>query len=285
MRDHTTRPPAAKGRRHRQTPRRMAALFGGSLLITMTMAGCSPMLAQSAPPAAARLAEAAMEIDAADIRSDESLERSREVREAAERDNGRRVVVSLEERRLWYLSGADTLYTAPVAIGKSSILEYGEKTYTFDTPVSIRTVRGREANPVWVPPDWHYLEVAAEHEMEVKWLKPNGSHILDDGRRLVVRGSRIGLVDLDGKYEALPIGQEIIFDNTVFVPPVSSAHRRIPGELGKYKIDLGDGILFHGTPHEASVGTAATHGCMRMLDQDIEWLYKNLPIRTPVYIY
>ena len=283
MRDQLTRPPAATGRRHRMTPQRMAALFGGSLLFAM--AGCTPMLAQSAPPAAARLADAALEIDAGDIRSPESLAKSMEVREAAERDRGRRVVVSLDERRLWYVNGEDTLYTAPVAIGKSTILEYGEKTYTFDTPVSIRTVRGREANPVWVPPDWHYLEVAAEHEMEVAWLKPNAAHTLDDGRKLVVRGTRVGVVDLDGSYEALPIGQEIIFDNTVFVPPFGSAHRRIPGELGKYKIDLGDGILFHGTPYEASVGTAATHGCMRLRDEDIEWLYKNLPSRTPVYIF
>lgn len=283
MRDHLRRPQAATGRRHRMTPQRMATLFGGSLLFAM--GGCTPMLAQSAPPAASRLADAALEIDAGDIRSPESLAKSMEVRDAAERDRGRRVLVSLDERRLWYLNGDDTLYTAPVAIGKSTVLEYGEKTYTFDTPISIRTVRGREANPVWVPPDWHYLEVAAEHEMEVAWLKPGASHTLEDGRKLVVRGSRIGIVDLDGTYEALPIGQEIIFDNKVFVPPIGSAHRRIPGELGKYKVDLGDGILFHGTPHEASVGTAATHGCMRLRDEDIEWLYKNLPSRTPVYIF
>ena len=30
---------------------------------------------------------------------------------------------------------------------------------------------------------------------------------------------------------------------------------------------------------------AVTHGCMRLSDPDIEWLYRHVPVGTHVYIY
>jgi L,D-transpeptidase YbiS len=30
---------------------------------------------------------------------------------------------------------------------------------------------------------------------------------------------------------------------------------------------------------------AATHGCVRLRDDDIEWLYEHVPVGTKVYIY
>ncbi|NTW28438.1 MAG: L,D-transpeptidase family protein [Coriobacteriia bacterium] len=43
-------------------------------------------------------------------------------------------------------------------------------------------------------------------------------------------------------------------------------------------------ILFHGTSDTGSIGTAASHGCMRMYQQDIEEMYELVPVGTPVYI-
>ena len=34
-----------------------------------------------------------------------------------------------------------------------------------------------------------------------------------------------------------------------------------------------------------SIGKAATHGCMRLRDEDIEWLYQFVPVGTKIYIY
>jgi lipoprotein-anchoring transpeptidase ErfK/SrfK len=45
-----------------------------------------------------------------------------------------------------------------------------------------------------------------------------------------------------------------------------------------------DGIRFHGTNNPGSVGTAASHGCMRMYRTDIEALYPKVPIGIAVYI-
>ena len=33
------------------------------------------------------------------------------------------------------------------------------------------------------------------------------------------------------------------------------------------------------------IGLAATHGCVRLRDEDIEWMYENIPIGTKVYVY
>jgi lipoprotein-anchoring transpeptidase ErfK/SrfK len=44
------------------------------------------------------------------------------------------------------------------------------------------------------------------------------------------------------------------------------------------------GVGFHGTDETYSLGTAASHGCMRMAVPDIEELYDQVPVGTPVYI-
>ncbi|NEQ96193.1 MAG: L,D-transpeptidase [Cyanothece sp. SIO2G6] len=43
-------------------------------------------------------------------------------------------------------------------------------------------------------------------------------------------------------------------------------------------------IGFHGTPNEASVGQAASHGCIRMLNQDVRALYAIAEIGMPVIV-
>jgi lipoprotein-anchoring transpeptidase ErfK/SrfK len=43
-------------------------------------------------------------------------------------------------------------------------------------------------------------------------------------------------------------------------------------------------IGIHGTPVPSSVGTAASHGCIRMYMSDVEWLYERVRVGTPVII-
>jgi lipoprotein-anchoring transpeptidase ErfK/SrfK len=44
------------------------------------------------------------------------------------------------------------------------------------------------------------------------------------------------------------------------------------------------GIRIHGTPSDSSIGTYASHGCIRMHISDSEALYPLVPIGTPVFI-
>jgi len=55
--------------------------------------------------------------------------------------------------------------------------------------------------------------------------------------------------------------------------------------LGKYALYFAlPGIRMHGTNMPASVGRRASHGCIRMLPNDIKFLYEHVPLGTPVHI-
>jgi len=43
-------------------------------------------------------------------------------------------------------------------------------------------------------------------------------------------------------------------------------------------------VGIHGTPASGSIGTAASHGCIRMYIRDAEWLFERVKIGTPVLI-
>jgi len=50
-------------------------------------------------------------------------------------------------------------------------------------------------------------------------------------------------------------------------------------------LDLGDGIGIHGTAEDWSIGTRASHGCIRMHVSDVIALYPRVPVGTPVLIH
>lgn len=205
--------------------------------------------------------------------------------EASKRDQNLRIVVSLEDRKLWVIVGTDTVREASVAIGSGETLVFGEKMWTFDTPRGIRTIRGKDADPKWTPPEWHYAETAKEYGLKVVNLSLNKPYRISGNRKIMFQDGEAGVMHPDSGFALLPIDEEIVFDNILFVPPAGSKNRKVQGTLGKYKLDTGTGVLLHGTPHKNSIGKAVTHGCMRLGDADIEWLYDYVPVGTKVYIY
>jgi hypothetical protein len=208
------------------------------------------------------------------------------LRAAAFRAPGPHLVVSLADRRLWYLEGRDTVFTTLVAVGKGTRLEFGSRAWRFDTPRGVRRVQTKQANPVWTPPEWHYAELAADSGWALAPLERGRPARLRDGGALEVRGDQVVYRHPGGGgEEVIPADEEIIFDRTLFVPPMDTRNRRVPGELGAYALGLGGGYLLHGTPHKDSIGQAATHGCIRLGDDAIAWLYRNVAVGTPVYIF
>ena len=204
---------------------------------------------------------------------------------AANNDSALRIVISLDDRQLWALIGRDTLLGAPIAVSMDETLAYAGRTWLFETPRGVRKVLEKKENPVWIPPDWHYAEVARRHSLDLAPMKA-GKTPLSNGRFLEVRDSLVGIV-VPGYLEFTPllVDEEIVFDKTLFIPPVGSLNRRIEGELGLFALDLGNGILLHGTPYKGSIGQAVTHGCIRLHDEDIQWLHDMMPVGTRVYIY
>ena len=44
------------------------------------------------------------------------------------------------------------------------------------------------------------------------------------------------------------------------------------------------GAGIHGTDATNSIGTAASHGCIRMLIPDVIELYDQVPVGAPIYV-
>jgi lipoprotein-anchoring transpeptidase ErfK/SrfK len=207
-------------------------------------------------------------------------------RSVAEGANGFRVVVDLFARVLYVIDGNDTLRTAPAATALNTTLTYGGRTWRFETPRGVRTVLGKEKDPVWRPPDWHFAEVALEHDLKLRTISRGQVIRLRDGTRLKIEGDEVGIIAAGEKtFVPLVIEDHIVFDNTLFVPPLDTKQRQVEGELGHYRLILGNGFLLHGTPYAGSIGASVTHGCVRLADDDIEWLHEKVPLGTKVYIY
>jgi L,D-transpeptidase YcfS len=55
--------------------------------------------------------------------------------------------------------------------------------------------------------------------------------------------------------------------------------------FGKYALRIGTSeYLLHGTNKRFGIGMRASSGCIRLYDNDIEWLYNNIPIGTLIRI-
>lgn len=116
--------------------------------------------------------------------------------------------------------------------GSYILLDAGEgKQWIFKTPKGQLRILGKKTNPVWIKPDWAFIE------------------------------------------EGLP------------VPAIGDPERREPGSLGDYALNLGDGYMIHGTLYQRFLGLPVTHGCVRIGDDDLETIYKNMVIGSKVFIF
>src|SRR5438874_10044058 len=82
-------------------------------------------------------------------------------------DTGQTIVVSTAENKLYVRQGGQTIFEAVCSTGKGTTLAVDGKTLVFDTPIGKLSVKSKEENPEWVPPDWHYVEEARQNGMRV----------------------------------------------------------------------------------------------------------------------
>ena len=207
-------------------------------------------------------------------------------RAVASRATGFHLVIDIGEHTLYVIDGADTVRTVTVATASNSTLSFGGRSWHFETPRGVRTVLSKDKDPIWTPPEWHYAEVASEYGLKLRQLQRGQVVHVRDGTTLTTRGDEVGVIQ-PGETEFVPLvlDEQIVFDNTLFIPPAGTKHRTIQGELGHFRLKLGDGYQLHGTPYTSSIGSSVTHGCVRMADDDIEWMYENVPVGTKVYLY
>jgi lipoprotein-anchoring transpeptidase ErfK/SrfK len=221
-------------------------------------------------------------------------------------DTGQTILVSTAENRLYLRRNGQTIFEAVCSTGKGTTLAVDGKTLVFDTPIGKFHIKAKEENPLWVPPDWHFVEEASRERMRVVHLDPGAGIDADTGqparpqptgllawlrgdkggsrRVLRVRGDTVVESD-NGVERELPPGKTIVAGNAVIVPPVNTKQRHYDKILGHFRLELGDGYGIHGTDEPDKLGRSVSHGCVRLGDDDIAKLYAMANVGDEVIIY
>ena len=180
------------------------------------------------------------------------------------------------------------------------------------TPFTSRAPAVAEADPL------RLVRRAAAAEREIDRVGPKGVYIVVDTYRnrlrLVDHGKPIreavcstgtGVVLRDPRNGRqwvfdTPMGERIVerkvthpvwakpdwaFIEEGYLPPKDPNERFDNQSLGDYALYIGDGFIIHGTLFKSLLGRRVTHGCIRLGDDDLEFLYHHAPIGTHVYLY
>lgn len=67
--------------------------------------------------------------------------------------------------------------------------------------------------------------------------------------------------------------------------PTQRKDRAEGGVLGDYAIGFGDGYFIHGTLYTRLLGSNVTHGCIRLGDQDLKYIYDHVAVGTTLIIF
>ncbi len=105
------------------------------------------------------------------------------------------IVVDTESNRLTLRQGTSVLHTAVCGTGSRQSIkgETGRKWY-FETPLGSLAVLGKERNPVWIRPDWSYVEetmpIPPENDPERRVRGVLGKYALLLGNGYKIHGTK-----------------------------------------------------------------------------------------------
>ncbi len=71
---------------------------------------------------------------------------------------GRYVVISLQEHRLYLMEGDRVIWSAIVGTGRGTVLENADNRWDFSTPRGMFRILRKEKDPVWNVPDWAFVQ-------------------------------------------------------------------------------------------------------------------------------
>lgn len=237
------------------------------------------------------------------LRSD--VERA-EVRLEETKDTQQTIVVSTAENRVYVRREGKEVFRAVCSTGKGTTLVEDGKTMKFSTPTGRFRIVSKEENPVWVPPEWHFVEEARKKRKKLVHLTPGAGIDVGTGnpvdrksggvwsllrgsekpgRVLAVKNNTVVEIQPDGTERELPGGQVIETGNAIVVPPYGSPQRKFEKVLGSHRLNIGSGYALHGTLAVDQLGRSVSHGCVRLGDADIRKLYDMSKVGDQVIIY
>ncbi len=130
------------------------------IMLAMLVLQCSEAQAQNAPETVAvdELRASVRELQQEASRLEEENQGIRRIL-AAQDDGELYVVVDTEGNTLTLRQGNAVLHRAVCGTGSRQFIEAETGTnWFFETPLGSFTVLGKERNPVWIRPDWSYVE-------------------------------------------------------------------------------------------------------------------------------
>lgn len=151
---------------------------------------------------------------------------------ASQRPKAEYLVIDTARNRVTLRKGESVLRDMLASCGSGSVLEdpASSRRWVFDTPRGLHRVQSKVKNPLWIKPDWAFLEAG------------------------------------------LPV-------------PTNPSQRAEAGVMGDYALGLGKGYFIHGTLYKRMLGRNVSHGCVRLGDEDLAYLYRSIPLGTKVIVF
>lgn len=87
-----------------------------------------------------------------------SLEREIRLERPLVEHDGPYIVVHLAENRVLLLEGTEIIWSAPAGTGNGFDLAAGDRQWNFSTPIGMFRVLRKEKDPVWIAPDWWFVQ-------------------------------------------------------------------------------------------------------------------------------
>lgn len=142
------------------------------------------------------------------------------------------VVVDSYHNRLRVYRGGELLRDAVCSTGSGVRLRDPRdgKEWIFDTPQGELKILRKQKNPIWIKPDWAFIEEG-------------------------------------------------------YLPPKYGRDRVDDFSLGDYGLYMRDGYIIHGTIFKTLLGKRVTHGCIRLGDEDLKFVYDTVPVGARVFLF
>ncbi len=140
------------------------------------------------------------------------------------------ILVDTRANKLYLKKGLDLLFDADCSVGRGGILrdKLTGRTWEFVTPLGEFRIQAKIVNPVWIKPDWAYVEskepVPAPDDEGRRVEGELGAYVLSLGDGYLIHGTkqesflgravshgcvRLGSQDLERLYQTVPIGTKV----------------------------------------------------------------------------
>jgi L,D-transpeptidase ErfK/SrfK len=199
----------------------LLAGFAGTLLVAVTVGAYQAKALMDLSTQVTALANelGAVKLEMENVRAEN----------AALKDTDRHIAVSLKENKLYLMEGMDALRVVPVATGSGRKLRAFGKEFDFSTPPGVYEVTRKETDPVWIAPEWNWLEKGVEMPDTITlaertfrghlgkyrlYLRDGiGIHGTDEpwsiGRYVTHGCVRVGAKDLEILFSSVPMGAKV----------------------------------------------------------------------------